>query len=342
VRVTHITPGRRSEVLDLKSTSRRTFAGMYRYRAYGELRDVPHVVVDGSAQPGTALVLSHWPGMPTPEPLRRDLSAEIAFAYLDHPELRVDVEFVTNNHCDQDGLVSVFALTDPDAALARRDRLIDIARAGDFGTFHERDAARAAIAVANLADTIDGDPYPPLLELLADLADRPERFREQWADEDEHLGATETAISDGTITITEDVDLDLAVVRVPASWRSRAVHRFTTTAEGAAHPWAVQNATDRFVVVTLGGGAPELRYRYETWVHYTSRRPRPRVDLADLAAELTAADGHGTWVFDGVDGLSPSLHHVGDIGTDLDDDDFVARVTDSLRAAASTWSPYPD
>ena len=58
---------------------------MHRYRAYGELRDVPHVVVDGSAQPGTVLVLSHWPGMPTPEPLRRDLSAEIAFAYLEHP-----------------------------------------------------------------------------------------------------------------------------------------------------------------------------------------------------------------------------------------------------------------
>ena len=60
---------------------------MHRYRAYGELRDVPHVVVDGSAQPGTVLVLSHWPGMPTPDALRADLSAEIAFNYLDHPEL---------------------------------------------------------------------------------------------------------------------------------------------------------------------------------------------------------------------------------------------------------------
>ena len=49
------------------------------YRAYGELRDVPHVVVDGSGQPGTVLVLSHWPGMPTPDALRADLSAEIAF-----------------------------------------------------------------------------------------------------------------------------------------------------------------------------------------------------------------------------------------------------------------------
>ena len=313
---------------------------MHRYRAYAELRDVPHVVVDGSGQPGTVLVLSHWPGTPTPDALRADLSAEIAFRYLDHPELAVDAEFVTNNHFDQDGLVSVFALTEPDAANARRDRLIDIARAGDFGRFHDRDAARAAIAIANLETTIDGDPYPELLGRLPELADHPERYRGYWADEDEHISLTEAAIADGTITISEDPALDLAVVRVPEEWRARLVHRFTMTDEGAAHPFAVQNATDRFVVVTLGAGAPELRDRYETWVHLVSRRPRPRVDLTELAEELTAADGGpGRWVFDGVDSLSPALHHVDGATTTVTDDDFLAGVTDALRAATSTWSP---
>jgi hypothetical protein len=315
---------------------------MHRYRAYGELRDVPHVVVDGSAQPGTALVLSHWPGMPTPDPLRRDLSAQIAFAYLDGGQ-PVDAEFVTNNHCDQDGLVSVFALIDPDAANARRDRLVDIARAGDFGTFREREAARASIAIANLEDSLDGDPYPELLARLPELADRPERYRAHWEDEDAHITATETAIADGTITITEDPSLDVAVVHVPESWRARAVHRFTMTDTGVAHPYAVHNATDRFVVVTVGADAPDLRYRYETWVHYVSTRPRPRVDLAALADELTAADhAGGRWVFDGVDSLSPALHHAGDERTTITDDEFVARVTDALRTATSTWSPYPD
>jgi hypothetical protein len=28
--------------------------------------------------------------------------------------------------------------------------------------------------------------------------------------------------------------------------------------------------------------------------------------------------------------------------TSVADDEFVARVTDTLRTAASTWSPYPD
>jgi hypothetical protein len=315
---------------------------MHRYRAYGELRDVPHVVVDGSAQPGTELVLSHWPGMPTPDELRADLSAETAFRYLDRPELQVDAEYVTNNHCDQDGLVSVFALTRPHDARARRDRLIDIARAGDFGRFHERDAARGAIAIATLSERIDGDAYPELLARLPELVDHPERYRAEWAEEDEHVAATERAITDGTITITEDPELDLAVVRVPDGWRLRAVHRFTRTEEGAAHPWAVHNATDRFVVITVGAGPPELRYRYETWVHYVSARPRPRVDLAGMADELTAADSaHGRWEFDGVASLSPALHRV-DGATSITDDEFVARVTETLRAAASTWSPYPN
>lgn len=309
------------------------------YRPYGELREIPHVVVDGSAQPGTVLTLSHWPGADCPEPLRADLSAEIAFNYLDRPDLHVDVGSVTNNHFDQDGLVGVFALTRPEEATRRRDRLIDIARAGDFSRFRERDAARAAIAVAALGATADGDPYPEVLHDLPRLVDDVGAFRALWADEDEHITETERALADGTITIEEDPDIDLAIVRVPDAWHERTVHRFTTTSSSAAHPYAVHNATDRFAVLTLGGGPPELRYRYETWILYTSRRPRPRVDLSALARDLTEADSGGRWAFDGVEALSPALHHEGGASA-LEDETFVTAVRAALRAARETWSPF--
>ena len=314
-----------------------------RYRSYSELTDTPHVVVDGSAQAGTVLTLSHWPGALTPEVLRADLSAEIAFNYLDHPELHADAAYVTNNHFDQDGLVAVFALTEPELALARRDRLVDIARAGDFRRFHHRDAARAAIASAQLGAAADGDPYDTVLPLLAALADNVGEFEEYWRAEDAHITATETAIATGDISIVEDADIDLATVRVPATWATQTVHRFSTTDATAAHPYAVHNATERFAVLTLGAAPPELRYRYETWVHYVSRRPRPRVDLAGLAAVLTARDtGTGKWVFDGVGGLNPALHLVDSETTSITDADFVNLVTGALRAAESTWNPYPD
>ena len=312
------------------------------YRPYAELAGIPHVVVDGSAQAGTVLTLSHWPGAATPDLLRADLSAEIAFNYLDHPELHSDAEFVTNNHFDQDGLVSVFALTQPEAALARRDRLIDIARAGDFSCFRDRDSARAAIALANLGEEGEGDDYA-LLPRLADTRRRREPYRDHWSDEDAHITETDRAIADGTITIDERPEIDLAVVTVPESWRDRVVHQFTMLASNAAHPYAVHNATDRFVIVTLHGGAPQLQYRYETWVHYVSRRPRPRVDLTDLAAALTAEDtDSGVWTFDGVDALSPRLHLVLADTTSITNERFTDLVVAELRSARATWSPYPD
>ena len=311
------------------------------YRAYSELTETPHVVVDGSAQASTVLTLSHWPGAATPEVLRADLSAEIAFNYLDHPELHTDAAYVTNNHFDQDGLVAVFALTNPDAALARRDRLIDIARAGDFSRFQERDAARAAIASANLGAAAEGDPYDTVLPQLVALADDVDQFEEYWEAEDAHITATENALAAGDIAIVEDTELDLAIVTVPTAWTAQTVHRFSATDVDAAHPYAIHNATDRFKVLTLGTGSPVVRYRYETWVHYVTRRPRPRVDLTDLAATLTERDaGPGTWTFDGVQGLSPALHLVGAETTTITDADFVAAVSGELGAARSTWSPY--
>ena len=60
-------------------------------------------------------------------------------------------------------------------------------------------------------------------------------------------------------------------------------------------------------VATVAGGRVELRYRYESWVRLETRRPRPRVDLGALAAELTGPRRPAArWVFDGA-----GCHHRG-------------------------------
>ena len=90
--------------LDLNRGRRRSVGRMsFRYLGYQQSRDVPNVVVDGAANESTALTLSHWPGAPTPVELKRDVSAEIAFAYLDAPCEHAPAEIVTNNHFDVDG-----------------------------------------------------------------------------------------------------------------------------------------------------------------------------------------------------------------------------------------------
>ena len=66
-----------------------------RFVPYEQLAGIPNVVVDGSATESTVLTLSHWPGS------------------------RVDASLaVSNNHLDQDGLMGVWSMIDPDAALS--------------------------------------------------------------------------------------------------------------------------------------------------------------------------------------------------------------------------------
>jgi hypothetical protein len=67
--------------------------------------------VDGAAAESTLLTLSHWPRNTAPDELKRDTSAEIVLVYLEAPHYHVDVEVVSNNHFDHDGLVGLFALS---------------------------------------------------------------------------------------------------------------------------------------------------------------------------------------------------------------------------------------
>lgn len=60
---------------------------------------------------------------------------------------------------DEDGLVGIYALLEPDAATSRRDLLIDVARAGDFGVCGSRRAARIAFAISAHADP-ETSPLP--------------------------------------------------------------------------------------------------------------------------------------------------------------------------------------
>src|SRR3954470_16324592 len=104
-----------------------------RFVPYDDLDGEPNVIVDGAETTNTVLTLSHWPGTVVPAGLEADLSAEIAVRYLEHPDLHVDADLVSNSHFDEDGLLGVYALIDPEGARRHRDRLVDVARAGDFG-----------------------------------------------------------------------------------------------------------------------------------------------------------------------------------------------------------------
>ncbi len=284
----------------------------------------PNVVVDGGPTVGTVLTLSHWPGSPTPVDLLDDLSAQIAFRALDRPELLAGLEIVSNNHFDQDGLTSAFTLVDPVGALARRDQVIDVARAGDFATFVDRDSMRIAFALAAWADpdrspldaaTFLGDYddqcgrlYEALLPRVTELLDAPEPLRPWWEAEDAHLTESLAAIEHGVVTVEERPELDLAIVTVPEAWAERMTTRFTIARTEALHPAAINAVTDRLRIATLQGSRCQVECRYETWVMFRSRPVMARPDLRLLADRLNGEEaGEARWRADAPGALTPSL-----------------------------------
>lgn len=324
------------------------------FRPFDEVRTVPNVVVDGAPNEATTLALSHWPGTVCPDPdLAADLSAQMSFRYLGHPTaLHGDAQAVTNNHFDQDGLVSVFALSQPDAAMARREVLEDLAAAGDFGTYGVRDAARASMVVSAFADP-DRSPlgavatghaertaelYTELLGRLVELVDHIDRFREFWADEDAQLSECEAAVRNGDVQLAEHPEVDLAVVTVPDG-RRWSGHRFGGRRYDGVHPMAIHNATDRTGLLLIADGTFRFTYRYETWVQYRSRPVPRRVQLRPLAELLTEAD-EVLWSSDPIEEITPELGPVNGSASGLRPDQVIQLIADHLRSAPPAFDPF--
>ena len=142
-----------------------------RYLPYAAASLQPNVIVDGTANDRTLITLSHWRQSGTPADLMADTSTAIVFNYLDRPDLHVPADVVSNNHFDEDGLVGIYALLEPDAAVPRRDLLIDVAQAGDFGVYRSRHAARIAFAISSHVDPATSPLPRPLFDRPAPQID---------------------------------------------------------------------------------------------------------------------------------------------------------------------------
>jgi hypothetical protein len=313
-----------------------------RFVPYSDLVGVPNVIVDGTTRRSTVLTLSHWPASATPPELLRDLSTEIVLAYLRSPEHHVDVDAVSNDHFDLDGFMGVWSMVNPDDALANEHLVAEVARAGDFARTTDRRAARVAFALGALRgdDEKPTEQFEHLLPRLGDLATHIEDHADLWRSEDEQLDATEQAFADGRITIDEDVELDLAVVTIDPASNLWGKHRFSLMDVAPCHPIAVHNRTDRFRVLYRHGSWAGLSYRFESWVQYQSRVPLPRVDLTDLAAELTALDDH-EWAFAWPRSKNPPVPWLTSWQPSrIPFAELRERIESALRAAEVTFSPY--
>jgi hypothetical protein len=330
---------------------------MVEFRRASEVAEEPHVMADGPPLPGSKLVLSHWPDSGTPWPLKADLSAEIAFNYLDAPEWHVDVPWVTNDHLDVDGFVTVFALCHPAAALERRTTLIEVAAAGDFACRCSNRAANVAFAIGAMRDPavsalpvesfrgsasdVAAAHYELLLPRFVDLVDRIDDHEELWRDERETLDRADRAFDSGELRIDDVPTADLAIVWIPHGW-DPGTQRGVLQRHTPVHPMAVHRRTDRWRVAYVNPTDHMFRlgYRFESWVQLTTARAG-RADLRPLATALTAADpAPGDWIANGRKTFLAWLRRRDDGPSGLDADSFLQIVTNVLSATEISWRPY--
>ncbi len=300
------------------------------YLPYNRLGITPNIIVDSVAIESTLLTLSHWPASGSPPQFKADLSAEIVFNFLDSNCDWPDVsraEAVSNNHFDEDGLVGIYSLLNPEAAFEEREFLLDIATAGDFGTYKNREAAHVSFVLQAWAqpdksplnktvfarpyDEVTGILYEELLPRFSNLFSRVHFLEQYWIEEDTLLDWSENAIQNGSIKIEEHPHLDFSIVETPNSKEWAAARPTVSGARwthALCHQFAVHNATTSSRILVTDGERHDFYYRYETWVETFVRKPPPRLDLRPLAERFNKLEGKAIWAAEDIKNIVPHLN----------------------------------
>lgn len=300
------------------------------YLPYNRLGITPNIIVDAVPVESTLLTLSHWPESGCPPELKADLSAEIVFNFLQSEtalSLSSRAEAVSNNHFDEDGIVGIYTLLNPEAALEEKEFLLDIATAGDFGTYKNREAAHVTFVLqawaqpdkSPLNKTVFRRPYEEVTSILyeellprfSNLFQRVHFLEQYWKEEDLLLDWSENAIQNGSIKIEEHPHLDFSIVETPSSKEWAAARPTVLDARwthSVCHQFAVHNATTSSRILVTDGLRHDFYYRYETWVETVVRKPQPRIALKPLADKLNRLEGKTIWTAEDIKGIVPHLN----------------------------------
>ncbi len=287
---------------------------------FAQLRRQPTIIVDSTGL-GAALTLAHWRGAATPPALRDDTSAGSCLRALHAPATPgLEAQAVTANHFDIDGFIGVWALLNPELALAHEALLRLVATLGDFreidwqnpladhalklvcwlnaeekNRFYEPFGAPAR---RRREDEASAEKFAWFLPRFAEILLSPETGRTAW--EPEYLCVTKAvAALQGPLTQRTDYPaIGLVVVRTPEPAPYYALFGPT-----AGFDW---------VLSLYDGQRYELECKYTTWIDLESRPTLPRLPLAPLAARLNELErSNYRWAADQLTDTGPLLRLAG-------------------------------
>jgi hypothetical protein len=233
--------------------------------------------------PGAALDLSHWRGNRTPRELKADTSTEMALGWAARGER--GSALVVNNHFDTDGVLSVWALLEPERALPHAAILAAAAEVGDFDEWPDDERGLwLEAAVSALAEGAEDDEasYRRVLPALGDVVAHLEARRELWGGAWEALQEADRRARQGAVAAARVGEV--AVLAHGAGEAELPGPVLTRMAPAGTKRW--------LVAFDAGGG--RWRFRYElpryAWAE-TVRRPA----IASVGGERVATALGSGW-----------------------------------------------
>ena len=291
-----------------------------RFQFYSEaLADVPKLSVDGTVP--NSIHFSHWNGNETATELKADTSTEIALNLVSSPnkdQFTNNIDLVTNNHFDTDGMLSVWTVMTGEAALKYRDVLISAAEAGDFSEYSSADGVRISLAIQGSDQAIPedntGSPFarmlagedvnddarcyelilPKLEHLLNNINDYEALWLAGWK---KIVDALES-FDRGSSTVTEFNDSKLSlVVLAPEIFSGSGFNPTRHSAPYTAISKFVHGELFVIAIPSSDGWFYRIDYPYYSWAETVVRPMVKRRDLTNALQTLNSKEGNrnGRW-----------------------------------------------
>ena len=275
-----------------------------RFEFYSDaIAGVPKLSVDGTVD--NAIHFSHWQGNETPQSVKADTSTETVLNVVAAPnrvELTRNIDLVTNNHFDTDGLLSVWCMLTGERALDLRDRLIAAAEAGDFSEMSSVDGVRASIVIQGSDSPIDksGSPlaaqlagapvldeaesYVLVLPHVEDVIMNTGKYEELWRNQWQRTEIALASFARGASRVEEFSDVDLSLVTLARDiFGPDGFDPARDAAPFTAISHQVQGTLFLIATQLKGGWAYRIDYPYYSWAETVVR---PRVERRDLTLLL--------------------------------------------------------
>ncbi len=283
---------------------------------------VPKLSVDGTV--ANSLHFSHWVGNETPAEIKADTSTEIALNLVASPNrsrLTQNIELVTNNHFDTDGVLSVWTVMSGERALEFRDLLIPAAEAGDFSEYTNENAVRTSIAIQGsdqaspddetgsplarhlAGEAVDDDArsYELVLPEVEQLLTKIDDYEPLWRDGWERIARAFESFEQGTSRVEEDSDSQLSVITLAPEMFS--VSGFNPTRHAAPYTAISRYARGTLYLIatpTSDGWYYRFDYPYYSWAETIVRPHIERRDFTTILRELNEMETNpaGRWQLD--------------------------------------------